>query len=435
MASSQFSLLTTRRFLPLFLTQALGAFNDNGFKNALVILVTYRLAEAQGLSGPLFITIAAGLFILPFFLFSATAGQLADKYEKTWLIHRIKFAEIILMLLAACAFWLQSVALGLTVLFLLGTQSTFFGPLKYGILPQHLEKHELIGGNGLIETGTFLAILLGTLFGGLLILTENGLFWVSVFLLSLSIAGFVSSLYIPKAPAPAPALRVNPNFLGETVNIIRLTAERRSVFMAVLGISWFWFVGTIFLTQFPTLAKDHFYANEQVTNFFIAAFTIGIMIGSLACNRLLKGEITARYMPLASAAITLASFALVIVANMMTVPQPETGLYGIAEFLSLTGAPLVVLALVGIAAFGGIYVVPLFAIVQNHSDQSALSRTIAGNNIINALFMVAASLLAVFMLKTGNGVLAIFSVVAILNVFVAASIFRFLPTGGESSSA
>ena len=427
MANSQFKLLTTKRFLPLFITQALGAFNDNGFKNALVILVTYRLAEAQDLSGPLFITIAAGLFILPFFLFSATAGQLADKYEKTWLIHRIKFAEIILMLLAILAFWQQSVLLGLIVLFLLGTQSTFFGPLKYGILPQHLAKHELIGGNGLIETGTFLAILLGTLFGGLLILTENGLLWVSASLLSLSIAGFIASLYIPTAAAAEPALRINPNFLGETVNIMRLTAEKRSVFMSVLGISWFWFVGTIFLTQFPTLAKDHFYANEQVTNFFIAAFTIGIMIGSLLCNRFLKGEITARYVPMASLLITASSFILILAASVMTIPKPESGLYDIVGFLNLNGASFVILALVSIAAFGGLYVVPLFAIVQNRSDPSALSRTIAGNNIINALFMVAASLLAAAMLNFGKDVLAIFTVVAILNVLVALAILRYLP--------
>ena len=317
MAQSQFALLKSRRFLPLFLTQALGAFNDNGFKNALVILVTYRLAAEQGFSGPLFISIAAGLFILPFFLFSATAGQLADKYEKSWLIHRIKFAEILLMLLASAAFALSSVTMGLIVLFLLGTQSTFFGPLKYGILPQHLEEEELIGGNGLIETGTFLAILLGTLFGGLLILMESGLIWVSLSLLALSIAGFVSSLYIPKAAPPSPELKINPNFLKETVNIMRMATKKRTVALSIMGISWFWFVGTIFLTQFPTLAKNQFMADEQVTNFFIGTFTIGIMIGSLLCNRLLKGEITAKYVPLASLAITLASAALIISAKSM----------------------------------------------------------------------------------------------------------------------
>lgn len=426
MAHSQFALLKTRRFLPLFLTQGLGAFNDNGFKNALVILVTYRLAAEQSFSGPFFITIAAALFILPFFLFSATAGQIADKYEKSWLIHRIKFAEVILMLLASLCFWLQSVNLGLLVLFLLGTQSTFFGPLKYGILPQHLKDEELIGGNGLIETGTFLAILLGTLFGGLLILTDGGRFLVSLSLVALSIAGFISSLYIPRAQAPSPDLKINLNFASETVNIMRLSLKKRSVALSIMGISWFWFVGTIFLTQFPTFAKDQFYADEQVTNFFIGTFTIGIMIGSLFCNKLLKGEITAKYVPQASLAITISGLILVISAKLMEVPVPEKGLYTVSEFIALPGAIAVILSLIAIAAFGGLYAVPLFAIVQHRSDETSLSRTIAGNNIINALFMVAASLLAVVMLKSGYDVLAIFTVVAGMNALVALYIWRGL---------
>jgi len=427
-AHSQFELLKTKRFLPLFITQALGAFNDNGFKNALVILVTYKLAEAQGLNAPLFITIAAAIFILPFFLFSATAGQLADKYEKTKLIHKIKFAEIILMILAIASFYLESVTLGLIVLFLLGTQSTFFGPIKYGILPQHLSDDELIGGNGLIETGTFLSILLGTLFGGVLITMDNGLTYVSITLLSLSVAGFIASLYIPKAEAPSPNLKINPNFLGETVNIMRMAAKDRTVFLSVLGISWFWFVGTIFLTQFPTFAKESFYANEHVTNLFIGTFTVGIMIGSLMCNKLLKGKITPKYVPLAAIAITIFSLALVALTASLNIPQP-TGdtLYNIPQFFEMSGSTLVVLSLVIIAAFGGIYAVPLFAMVQHYSDPKELSRTIAGNNIINAAFMVGASLLAVVIIKSGYGVLTIFTTVAIMNAFVALYICKLLP--------
>lgn len=427
MAHSQFSLLTTKRFLPLFLTQALGAFNDNGFKNALVILVTYRLAESQGFSGPLFITIAAGLFILPFFLFSATAGQIADKYEKTKLIHKIKLAEILLVLLAIASFYLQSVPLGLTVLFLLGTQSTFFGPIKYGILPQHLTDEELIGGNALIETGTFLAILLGTLFGGILILMDNGVFWVSLTLLTLSIAGYIASLFIPKAEAPAPELKINFNFLSETINITRMASKSRTVFLSILGISWFWFVGTIFLTQFPTLAKDIFFANEQVTNLFIATFTIGIMAGSLMCNKLLKGKITAKYVPIAAIAITIASLTLVWLTSSMTIQQPATGLLNIDQFLALKGSTFILASLFTIAAFGGLYAVPLFAMVQHLSEKQELSRTIAGNNIINAAFMVGASLLAAFMLKFDFDVLAIFTTVALMNAVVAIYICKLLP--------
>lgn len=418
----------------MFITQALGAFNDNGFKNALVILVTYRFAASEGLNSPLFITIAAGLFILPFFLFSATAGQMADKFEKTWLIHRIKFTEIILMLLAIGAFYTSSVSLGLVVLFLLGTQSTFFGPLKYGILPQHLEEHELIGGNGLIETGTFLSILLGTLFGGLLILADNGIFYVSSALISLSVAGFIASLYIPKAKAPAPDLKLNANFLKETFNIMAISGKNSHVFSAILGISWFWFVGTIFLTQFPTLAKDVFFANEQVSNLFIATFTIGIMVGSLACNKLTKGTISAKYVPAAAIAITLASLALVALTTTMTIPEPpgfnpalENTLYNFSDFLSLEKSPFILISLFTIAAFGGLYAVPLFAIVQHLAEREQLSRTIAGNNIINALFMVAASLMIVFMLQAGLDVLDVFTAVAILNALVALFIYKRLP--------
>ncbi len=426
MANNQFALLKTKRFLPLFITQALGAFNDNGFKNALIILVTYRLAAQQDFNGPLFITMAAGLFILPFFLFSATAGQLADKYEKTYLIHRIKFAEILLMLLAIASFYLASVPLGLLVLFLLGTQSTFFGPLKYGILPQHLQDDELIAGNGLIETGTFLAILVGTLFGGILILQDNGLIWVSLALLGFSILGFLASLYIPKAQAPAPTIKINANFIAETLNIMKLASKTRTVFLAILGISWFWFVGTIFLTQFPTLAKEYFHADEQVTNLFIATFTIGIMIGSLLCNKLLKGQISAKYVPLAAIAITLTTLIFVYLSKNISLGSPES-LYSLSQFLQLPGVPWLLVSLALIAAFGGLYAVPLFAIVQHNAEPTSLSRTIAGNNIINAAFMVGASVMAALMLKSNYNVLTIFSTVAIMNAFVALYICKLLP--------
>jgi len=425
-ANNQFALLKTKRFLPLFITQALGAFNDNGFKNALIILVTYRLAAQQDFNGPLFITMAAGLFILPFFLFSATAGQLADKYEKTYLIHRIKFAEILIMLLAIASFYTASVPLGLLVLFLLGAQSTFFGPLKYGILPQHLAENELIAGNGLIETGTFLAILVGTLFGGIFILADDGLIWVSLALLSFSVLGFLASLYIPKAQASDPTLKINPNFMAETFNIMKLVSKTRTIFLAILGISWFWFVGTIFLTQFPTLAKDFFHADEQVTNLFIATFTVGIMIGSLFCNKLLNGQITAKYVPLAAIAITATTLIFVSLSKNLPLNTPEN-LYSLSQFLQLPGSPWVLLSLALIAAFGGLYVVPLFAIVQHNAEKSSLSRTIAGNNIINSAFMVAASVMAALMLETNYDVLAIFSTVAIMNGFVALYICKLLP--------
>ena len=303
MAHSQFKLLGVRRFLPLFITQALGAFNDNTFKNALFILVTYRLADRAGLDPKMFVAIASGVFIAPFFLFSATAGKLADRTEKSKLIRWIKAAEILLMCLATIGFVLESIYWMLFVLFLMATQSAFFGPIKYSILPQHLKEDELVGGNALVGGATFLAILLGTLFGGLLILTEDGTLLVCASLIALAALGFASSCFIPSAEPHSPDLHLRANIFVETMDVMRFANARRDVFLAILGISWFWFVGLVFLTQFPTFAKETLNASEQVANMFLAAFSVGIALGSLLCNRLLKGAVSAKYVPVASIAM------------------------------------------------------------------------------------------------------------------------------------
>ena len=425
MAHTQFSLLGVRRFLPLFITQALGAFNDNAFKNALVILITYDLAARTGIDGKTFITIAAGLFIAPFFLFSATAGQLADKYDKARLIRIIKLCEIGLMVLAAIGFYVENVYWLFTVLFLMATQSTFFGPLKYSILPQHLEQDELVGGNALIETATFLAILLGTLFGGLLVLSDAGSIVVSGSLIALAAFGYVTSLRIPDAAPPSPDLKINRNPLTETIRIIRHAAGKRDVFLSILGISWFWFVGLVFLTQFPNYAKETLNADEQVANLFIATFSVGIGIGSLLCNKLLKGEISAKYVPLASIAITFFSIDLVFASN--NAAGGAGTLVGVGEFLGHPANWRLLADMVLIAMCGGLYVVPLFAIVQSRSDAEHRSRTIASNNVINALFMVTATVAMVAMLQFGFSIPGIFLVVAIANAGVAVYICKLLP--------
>ena len=256
MPHSQFSLLGTRRFLPLFISQALGAFNDNVFKNALVILITYSLATQADMNAGLMVTAAAGIFILPFFLFSATAGQLADKHDKAMLIRSIKMVEVLLMVLTAVGFYLQDVAFLMLMLFLMGTQSTFFGPLKYGILPDQLHEDELISGNALMQAATFLAILLGTVVGGVLILSTQGTMTISILIIAASLAGWIASRSIPSTQPAAPTLRVNPNFLTETWNIVRDAAKHRDIFLSILGISWFWLVGATFLAQFPTFGKE-----------------------------------------------------------------------------------------------------------------------------------------------------------------------------------
>jgi acyl-[acyl-carrier-protein]-phospholipid O-acyltransferase/long-chain-fatty-acid--[acyl-carrier-protein] ligase len=305
MSENQYHLFRTTRFLPLFVTQFLGALNDNLFKNALVILILYRLAESGGHDGPVLVTIAAGVFILPFFLFSATAGQLADKFEKSRLIRLIKLAEILIMGLAVGGFLWGESYLMLAVLFLMGAQSTFFGPLKYAILPDHLHEDELIGGTGLIEAGTFLAILIGTILGGVMILTGNGVAVVSAAILLLAGCGWLSSFFIPRAEPPSPDLKLNPNIPAETWNIIRAATARRDMRLTILGISWFWLVGATFLSQFPGLAKNVIGANEHVVTLFLTTFSIGIGLGSLFCNKLLDGEITAKFVPFGALGMTL----------------------------------------------------------------------------------------------------------------------------------
>ena len=288
MSDRTLGILKSRRFLPLFVTQFLGAFNDNLYKNAVVVLILFRLAGDAAGDGEVLVAIAGGLFILPFFLFSATAGQLADKYDKARMIRAVKAAEIVIMGLAAAGFVWGRIDFLLAVLFLMGAQSTFFGPLKYGILPQHLEAKELVGGNALIEAATFLAILIGTIAGGLLILTDGGTAIVSAGVVAVALAGWAASLTIPAAPASAPGLKVNWNLVSETGGILRHAAARRDIFLSILGISWFWLVGATFILLFPPYAKEVLGGDETVVTLFLTVFSVGIGIGSIGCDRLLK---------------------------------------------------------------------------------------------------------------------------------------------------
>ena len=324
MIHNQFDLLKTRRFLPLFITQFLGAFNDNVYKNALVILITYVTAEKAGLNAQIMITLAAGIFILPFFLFSATAGQLADKYEKVFLIRIIKLVEILLMIGATIGFMMESVAFLMTVLFLMGTQSTFFGPIKYGILPEKIEQDELIGGNGLIEAGTFVSILIGTILGGLLVLTENGLLLISAMVILVAFLGWVSSFYIPEGKPALPGLKVNYNFIRETWVIVSHCRRTPEIFLSILGISWFWLVGATFLSQFPTYAKDIIGGNEQLVILFLAMFTVGVGIGSLLCNQMLKGEVEATFVPLGIIGVSLFTVDLYFASQQRSTVNRDT---------------------------------------------------------------------------------------------------------------
>lgn len=432
MSANQFDLLKERRFLPLFLTQFFGAFNDNLFKNALVIWITYGLASEVQINAAILITVAAGIFILPFFLFSALAGQLADKFEKAKLIRYTKIAEIMLMLLSGIGFYLHSVELLMTVLFLVGTQATFFGPMKYSILPDHLKKNELIGGNALIEAGTYLAILTGTIFGGVLASVYAAPVLVFVAATLVAIAGYVSSRKIPETGIAVPSLKINWNIFQETYNIVQHTLQKRDLFLAILGISWFWLIGATYLSQFPTYAKDVLGAQALVVTLFLTCFTVGIGLGSLLCNRILKGKIHATFVPLA--ALGMSVFAIDLVTASRHHIHKGAGLITLGAFFSYLPDWRILIDLFLIAVCGGLYIVPLYAILQNESDPTYRSRAIASNNIMNAVFMVIAAVVTSLILAMNFTVNAVFLLVAIGNLVVAIYICNLLPEEFVKSS-
>jgi MFS family permease len=423
---SQFALLANRRFGPLFVTQFFGAFNDNLFKNALVVLLTFQAASWTTLKPEVLTNIAAGIFMLPFFLFSATAGQLADKLDKARLARYTKLLEIVIVLLAALGFVLQSLPFLLGVLFLMGLQSTLFGPVKYAILPQHLRPDELVGGNALVEAGTYVAILLGTLFGGLLAGVSDGTAWISVVALAVAVIGYLASRGIPLAPAPKPELEINPNILTETWRCIHFARENRSVFLSILGISWFWLYGSLFLAQFPVYTKVLLGGGESMVTLLLAVFSIGIGGGSLVCEKLSRHKLELGLVPFGALGMTLFGF------DLAWVSPDHAGLDASLPLplMALLADPAIwrVLAdLLLLGACGGIYCVPLYALVQQRSNPVCRARVIAANNILNALFMVAGAIFAALLLKHGGDIPLLFMVVAGANVLVACYIFTLVP--------
>lgn len=421
------SFFKTQRFLPLLITQFLGAFNDNLFKNALVMLITYRLAQSTGGNAQMLVTIASGLFILPFFLFSATAGQLADKIERTKLIRIIKLVEIALMLVAAVGFISHSVVCLMVVLFGMGAHSTFFGPLKYALLPQHLQENELLAGNAAIEAGTFLAILLGTLAGGLLVLSTAGEWLISGGVILCALAGYVASRYIPQAPAPDPTLKIGANIWRETIELIKHSTHDRTVFLCILGISWFWLVGATFLSQFPAYTKNDLYADEKVVTIFLMLFSVGIGVGSFLSNKLLKGYISAVYVPLAALGISVFAFDLAAASQGAIVPVVADQLMSLTDFMGYGMHWRIMADLFLVGVCGGIYIVPLYALLQHKGEPKHLARLIASNNVMNALFMVVSSLAVLLLIGVGLSTAQIFLVVAVLNTVVAIYICKLLP--------
>jgi len=428
--SSQFKLLGQRRFAPFFATQFLGALNDNIFRNGMVILITFQGVLVAGMDHTQLANVAAGLFILPFFLFSATAGQLADKYEKSMLIRRIKLLEIGLMLLAAFALVSQSYSLLLLVLFLMGCQSTMFGPVKYAYLPQQLADNELVGGNALVESGTYVAIILGLIVGGIAVsagITGNsGISNQTILgacLVFVALTGYITSRQIPQTQAVDPMLQINWNAWQETWRIVNFAREERSVFLSILGISWFWFFGSAMTIQIPAYTLDILSGNETITTILLAAFAVGVGIGSLLCERMSGHRIELGLVPFGSMGLSLFAIDLYFA-------QPEAHLLAVAsigEFLSRSGSWRILADLALLGAFGGFYSVPLYALIQKRSKRKHLSRIIAANNIINSLLMVSAAILSIIVLKSGYSIPELFLVIAVLNALVAIYIYTLLP--------
>ena len=416
---SQFNLLGTNRFLPLFCTQFLGALNDNIYKNALIIFVAFTLADRLAVNGSMMVVIASGLFILPFFLFSANAGQIADKYEKAMLIRRIKVAEILIMSLAAVGFLMQSLTILLVVLFLMGAQSTFFGPLKYGILPQHLGVQELTGGNGMIQMATYLAILVGTIIGGLLIaLGHVGTYLVSATVIIVALSGWLTSRHIPEAAAFEPGMVLDWNIARQTVRIIRYALDDKSIFVPIVAISWFWFHGATFLSLVPGYTRAVLHGNEIVATLLLFALSVGIGTGSLLCERLTRGRIEPGLVPVGAAGLTLFPLDLYLAGTPGAAAIIDPHL-----FLEQWQYLRILLDLVLIGFCGGLYIVPLYAMVQYRSSPDHRARVIAANNIINALFMVISAAVISLLIHLNLRFTTLFLVVAVLNLLVNGAIF------------
>ena len=419
---SQFRLLRQRRFLPFFGAQAFGAFNDNVYKNVLVIVATYHATSYTRLEPELLTNIAAGLFILPYVLFSGIAGQLADRLDKALVMKVVKAAEIVIMTIAALGLAAHSVEVLLSALFLMGVHSTFFAPAKYGLLPEVLEESELVGGNALVEMGTFLAILLGTLAAGLLA-EQGGTGMIATALIGVAAVGFATSLAIPALRPAAPDLRVDWRPWTSAWDNIRAARESRAVFLSILGISWFWFYGALVLAQLPLFSKDVLGGSEQIVTQLLVVFSAGIGIGSLLCERLSGRKVEIGLVPFGS--IGLTAFAVDL---YFAVPDAPPGVaLTAAQFVAVPGSWRVLLDLGLIGVFGGFFIVPLYALVQQRSRREVMSRVIGANNILNAVFMVAAAILAAGALQAGLSIVELFLLTALLNALVTGYIYSLVP--------
>ena len=421
--SNQFQLLKQQRFRPFFFTQFLGAFNDNVFKTALITLVAFHAVSLSSLDGATLATLLPAVFILPFFLFSASSGQIADKFEKSQIIRLVKMFEIGIMLFASAGFFLHNIWLLGTALFMMGMHSTLFGPVKYAYLPQHLQESELIGGNGMVEMGSFVAILLGQVLGAWLATVAHHELFTSLAILAIAVMGYFTSRGVPHTPAADPSLRINWNPISETIKNVKLIWAQQQVWLAIVAISWFWFYGATLLAQFPNFAKETLHGDESVFILLLSVFSIGIGLGSLLCEKLSKGKLELGLVLLGALGLTafgadayFSSTSIHAAYSAVAQSAQLAVLLNYHSFLSVFShwRLLADIALIGL--FGGFYIVPLYVLIQTRVDKSHQSRVIAANNIMNALFMVVSVGFSILIFKQGYNIPQLFLATALLNI-------------------
>lgn len=393
------NLLATRRFLPMFCTQFLGALNDNVFKQALLLVITYGWISQQSGSISTLNNLAALLFILPYFIFSATAGQIADKYERSQLVRYLKLLEIAVMLLATVGFLIGNLWLLMFALFLMGTQSTFFGPIKYAILPEILKPNELMSGNALFQSGTSIAILVGMILGGAVIsLSAGNLLWISLTVLAIAVVGYLASRFILKQPIAAPQLQVDWNFFRTSIQTLKYAKNLPLIFLILLGNSWYWFYGATYLTQIPQLTQQNLHASENVVSLLLTFFSVGIGVGSLLCRKIGGTEVNIKMVPIGAVGLTV--FAFYLAAALAFVPLQTGELLGLSEVFQQGWSYYhVMLAVTLLGISGGFYIVPLYAMMQAYSPRSHRARVVAANNILNAIFMVSSAIFSIIILS------------------------------------
>lgn len=424
--ASQFSLFQHRRFSAMFFTQFLGAFNDNVFKQALILILTYVAAAKMGMEISLLNNLAALLFILPYFLFSALAGQIADKYEKSKLTQGIKLLEICIMALAAIGFWFELYWLLFVALFLMGTQSTFFGPIKYGYLPEAMHKDELVGANGLFQTGTSLAILTGMMAAGVLTQLDHSTLWLIVSTLFVATLGYIASRHLPKTTPQAKDLAINWNIFSTSFDIIKYLYSLPLLFFVIIGNSWFWFYGATFLTQTPEFSKVILHGDESVVILLLTLFSVGTALGSLLCKTLTKNQVSLKLLPIGILGLSVFAIDLYLSLSSIAIQAPRTP-YGISALMDMDGTWRVFADLFFLGFAGGVYIVPMYAFMQAYAPVSHRSRVVGANNIFNAIFMVGSAVFSIIILTMLKLSLPqLFLITGVLNAIFGISLYKKL---------